>query len=1037
MGWTKEQQQAIEQFGHNILVSAGAGSGKTAVLTARVMHHLKQGMKIEEMLILTFTKAAAAEMKERIRLAIKKEGNLSDALNNIDQAYITTFDSFALSIVKKYHYLLNLPSNPSITDDPLLKLLKKRCMSTVFTSLYEQEDQEFLEMIDNFCGKDDEELQELLLTIAQKLEEIYDISNYLDNLYQKYLEPLTLNDYLTKYEQLVKQEYVVIKEEINRFSHISPKEYLEKINITFAAFEDCQTYDDFYALKSIKLPILPRGVDEEVKFGKEKINNELKKLKDLLRHGPKETMEDDYRQMNETILPVISILKKYFQIYNEEKTNCGYFDFQTIAMLALKILEEYPFALDELKNSFQEIMVDEYQDTNDIQEKFLQLLGKDNIYMVGDIKQSIYRFRNANPSLFKAKYLSYTELQGGEKIDLVKNFRSRKEVLNNINLIFNPIMDQNLGGADYFQTHQMVFGNLNYDLLDIASQSHQMQILTYPTKIEEPFSNAELEAFLIGRDIQKRINEKEQVVDKATNNLRNITYQDFCILIDRTREFPLYRRIFHYLGIPLTVLKDEVLSTNIHFLTIKHCFVLLNKLATKEYDYEFRLSLISLMRSFLFEESDTVIHQIFNEKKYFETTPIQVLKTILPGINSKNLTEIYDEILEKTDYYNHLLSIGDIEQSLIVLTKLKEFTKNAAQIGYSYQDFSNYLNETISSNLEIKYSYHEDALDSVKIMTIHKSKGLEFPYCYFSGLDKKFNIREMKERFIWDKKYGLTVPIMKEGIKECFVKDLIKSNYVKEEISERIRLLYVALTRAKEKMIFVTPSFTNEEISKEEGIIVQNTRLAYRSFFDTIKSISSYIKDYLTPISLEDISPTKKYLQKKTIEDLHLESQPIVYNEKPLSKEIISKETYSKTNINIISEEEYQNIQLGLKFHEILEDFDFHHPNFSLCPNSFWQEKLKQMYQQNLIQDNLNSEFYQEYEFFFNESSKISHGIIDLFIVTPTKVILIDYKLKYVLDNAYLKQLKGYKEYLETQFTLPIETYLYSILDGKFTFISI
>ena len=207
-------------------------------------------------------------------------------------------------------------------------------------------------------------------------------------------------------------------------------------------------------------------------------------------------------------------------------------------------------------------MIDEYQDTNDIQENFISMIENNNVYMVGDIKQSIYRFRNANPYIFKNKYDSYADNDGGLKIDLVKNFRSREEVLDNINEIFNYIMDNDIGGAEYHESHEMVFGNNSYIEEGKTEQEYNMEILEYHYDKDSKYTKEEIEIFTIADDIINKISNKFKVFDKDEKLLRDITYNDFVILMDRTTDFDLYKKIFEYKGIPLTLYKDDKLNNS-------------------------------------------------------------------------------------------------------------------------------------------------------------------------------------------------------------------------------------------------------------------------------------------------------------------------------------------------------------------------------------------------------------------------------------------------------------------------------------------
>ncbi len=1023
MGFTKEQQLAINEIGKNIIVSAGAGSGKTAVLTARVINHLQRGIHIHELLILTFTKAAAGEMKERIRNAIKKDDSLKEELKTIDQAYITTFDSFALSLVKKYHYLLNLPQNPKITDETLIRLLRINCLKQVFNDLYEEENFDFLEMVDTFCIKDDSSLFSEILNIATKIETIPDIFNYLETDNQDF------SLLFKEYQDLVYSKREELKSVLEEFSYQVDQDYFEKVRASLQPIFDATDYEEIRLVLSIKIPSVPRGSDEEVKIAKEKVANKYKELVEMFRYGDEDCFEKDFLQYQHWQKVLKMILQKYFTLYLELKKANAYYDFETIAHYSLQLLQEFPNVLEEVKSSFKEIMVDEYQDTNDLQEAFIKLLENDNVYMVGDIKQSIYRFRNANPYIFKTKYDAYTNGKGGMKIDLLKNFRSRDEVLQNINLIFNPLMDDYLGGANYLASHQMNFGNLTYETVR-GPQSYQMEINTYPLAKDLDFKKEEIEAFFVVNDILKRIKNKEQVFDKNTNQLRDITYQDFCILMDRTTDFNLYRKIFQYKQVPLTLFKDEILSDNIHFILIKNFFVILTKLKDHNFDYDFKISYLSLARSFLFEEKDLDIEEIVLNHKWYDSKVIKCLKDILKGIDGKVLPDIIDEILVKTNYYEKLIKIGNIEDSIYILEKMKDFANQASEFGYNYVTFCDYLDSIIKEGLQVKYSLTTESLNSVKIMTIHKSKGLEFSYCYFTGLYKKFNLSELKEKFLWDNHYGFITPVSKEGIQDIFIKDLVKNNFYREEISEKIRLFYVALTRAKEKMVFVLPESQTEFYPKNDGVIKNEIRMKYRSFADFLNSLS-FLKNYQTKIDYQDLGLTKDYLKNVKKDQIFSSTGKIEVQELPKIETFKETQVFSQPITFLVDKETKINLELGIKIHEILQFLNFKNPDFDLINDSFLKEKVQNFWHQELIQQNLDGKFYQEYEF-YEEGEELHHGIIDLFIENKQEIILIDYKLEKTSNDHYLLQLNGYRNYLQKTFNKPVKMYLYSILNNQF-----
>ena len=456
--WTIEQEQAINEKGSNIIVSAGAGSGKTAVLSERVIRILKEGVHVNELLILTFTKKAAFEMKERIRTKISKEESLREELDYLDSSYITTFDSFALSIVKKYNYLLNISKNISIIDASIIDLVKNKIIDNIFDKLYEENNPKFLNLIDKLTIKNDKDIKKYILNINRYLDLKYDKNEYLNNYISDYYNESNINSLFSLYEEIVFSKVKEIDKLLTILSNYLDTDYMNKLYDSVNSLLNSTDYDSVRNNSLVKLPQLPRGSEEEAKTVKEQISDLIKEVNDLTTYSKNELIDNllSTKDFIEIIIAIINLLDKDINNY---KLDNNLYEFTDISKMAIKVLKDNDEVKDELKYFFKEIMIDEYQDTNDLQDIFISMIDNHNVYMVGDIKQSIYRFRNANPYLFKTKYDDYSKNINGLKIDLTKNFRSREQVINNINLIFSDIMTNSLGGAEYKDSHKMVFGN--------------------------------------------------------------------------------------------------------------------------------------------------------------------------------------------------------------------------------------------------------------------------------------------------------------------------------------------------------------------------------------------------------------------------------------------------------------------------------------------------------------------------------------------------------------------------------------------------
>lgn len=1021
--WTEDQTKAIQNEGKNIIVSAGAGSGKTAVLTERVLRKLREGININELLILTFTKAAAQEMKDRIRKEIRKDSSLKRQLELIDASYITTFDSFALSILKKYHYLKNISPNISVADSSLIKLEKEKIIDNVFDNLYKEENKQFLKLIKDFCVKDDTEIKNYILSIDDKLGLQINQNSYIETYKEKYMSKDKIDLDIKKYVLLIEEKIEELKDATNKLSLLCDGTYIEKIYDLLNPLLNSKTYDEFVQNMDIKLPSLPRGSEEEIKKAKEKINDIIKEIKSMCHFSNEEEIYNKILLTYDYITIIFDIVKEIDNALNTFKQKNNFFEFNDIIKMSINIIECNPSVKLEIKNSLKEIMIDEYQDTNDLQEYFISLISNNNVYMVGDIKQSIYRFRNANPNIFKSKYDKYSLLDGGEKIDLNKNFRSRDEVLKNINLIFDKIMTDSIGGADYTNGHQMVFGNNTYEI-NKPNQNYHMDIYTYDLdKKSSPFTEEEIEFFFVAHDIKEKIDHHFQVFDKDLKTYRDITYNDFVILMDKSTSFVLAKKILEYNKIPLIICRDDIITENYDLLVIRNIIRLAIKQKNNEYDTEYKYLFVSLARSFIFEYSDEQIFKLIKEDKYRDDLIINKIKNIIVNIDNQSISDFLNVIINEFNLEESYIKIGDINNCLIRLEYLFNTAESLENIGYTIYDFNKYLSDITEKKYDIKVASSESG-SGVKIMTIHKSKGLEFPICYFVGMNKSFNMHDIKEKFILTNNYGLIAPYYENGIGQTIYMDLLKNDYLVDEISEKIRLLYVALTRAKEKIIIVVPN-TDKQI---------NSIKKCKSFANFLTFIDDKIDNFKTKIDIDSLNISKLYNNVK-IDNYQskLSNSGVILEKQILNtfENSTQNEKFSKNIHSLISYKDKQNMEYGIKFHEILEMIDFKNPSLDVIKDVFMKNKIIKFLNNDILKNLDDATIYKESEFMYEKDNILYHGIIDLMIERNDTIDIIDYKLMHTTDDAYLKQLNGYKEYIKNIKCKKVNIYLYSIIDEK------
>ena len=1025
MNFTEEQRQAIFEDGKNIIVSAGAGSGKTAVLTERVKQKLLNGIHVNELLVLTFTNAASLEMKDRIRRAILSTPKILEEANYIDGAYICTFDSFSLSILKKYHTEANISSDISVCDEVIIDIEKQKILDEIFDEYYILSSKKFLKLIRDFCLKDDKDLKDDILNAYKKIELKYDKEFYLDNYSNLELSKDKIDYYVSLYMDLLYGLQKNIRDLIVELHNYFEDDFVLKMEDNFSKLLNASSYDDF--LKSLDYSSLrvPKNSSEEGKRIKQTIFDIAKSIKEYCVYESVSFMTEEYKSTFSNIEIIVEILKKFDKRLDLYKKKNNLYTFTDISRLAIKIVSLNEDIRVELRDSFKEILVDEYQDTSDLQEKFISLISSNNVYMVGDIKQSIYRFRNANPSLFMEKYDLYKDPKYGLKIDLLNNFRSRREVLNNINSIFDLIMDQEIGGADYKESHRMIFGNTSYDKEFKTSQNNDMDILVYDLEKLGKLTKSEEEAFIIGYDILNKINNNYLVFDKDKKILRKVEYKDFVILLEKSHDFLLYKKVFEYLHIPINIHKDESFKKDDDSLVIRNLFRLLICIKQKRYDNEFRYTFTSISRSFLWNSDDSLIYDLICNDEIFESVLYKKCLELVNYIDKYSLSEYFLYVVNSFDYNSKILSLSNIKSFRIRLEYFYNLCVNYENIGKTIYDFCDILNNIFENDYDLKFNVFNENNNSVSIMTIHKSKGLEFPICYFGGFSSLFSKMDLKERIIYDNKYGFILPKVDNYYKDTFLKTIYKNNYLKEDISERIRLLYVALTRAREKIIIVIPK--QEEDIFVSDIVPMYIREKYNSFLSIIKSIYSILLPYIKEV---DIVGSLDYLtNKNSNKELEKGKDSLLVEEINIDTNEIIKTHYSKDQLHLINTDEYNTLEFGSIVHNILETINFN--NYDLDKynvSNLVKEKINNFLNSSFMKNKLSNKMYKEYEFIDDNS----HGIIDLIIDCIDHLEIIDYKLKNIDDLSYDKQLLGYKSYLEKKTKRKVKCYLYSIFDEEY-----
>ena len=1051
MSFTENQSKAIFEDGKNILVSAGAGSGKTAVLTERILEKLKKGVSLDNLVVLTFTNAAAFEMKARVKSKllneVKNNNSLLKEIDKIDSSLICTFDSFALFIVKKYSYLINLDSNISIADNIIMDIKKKEIIDNIFLEMYENKDENFYRLIDLFTVKDDKKIKDIIYKLSIKLESITNKEEYLNNYINDYYNENKINEFIKKYEDIIINKKNNIIDNLELLSYQMEDEKLEawynKVYENLSILKDKKTYDDIKDNFPIKLTPFTRLKDydlEEIKKIYVNIKEDFTFLKENLDYKNKNEMLEEYLSTKNIVKIIIDILYKLNKYLMDFKEKNNIFEFSDIMRFAINILENNESIREEFKNNINEIMVDEYQDTNNINDYLIKLLASNNIYMVGDVKQSIYGFRDANPSIFMDKYENFSKHINGMKIDLAENFRSKKEVLYVVNEIFDKTMDLEIGGAEYTNGHQMIPSDKS--VRKDNEINHDLEVLSYK---KGDYKNNVTEAFIIGNDILSKIDSGDTIYDKNLDLNRKLEFKDFTIIMDRNSDFELYKQVFTYLKIPVILNKDDVFLDSDEIYVIKNILKLIYFIKEKKcLDTSFSHPFLSVCRSFvcnykdedifdlvsLSKQKEKPIYNIFKESLIFSDLYNKLIN-IVKQLDSLTISELLYKVIIDFDFYRKINEIGDVYLYSNKLDLLISSVNNLESFNYNLSDLIVYLDSAHENNLDIRLSLKTDEANGVSMTNIHKSKGLEYPVCYYSGLFKTYSKEEFKDKFMFSTSLGFIVPIFHEGIKETFMKKLYKFDYLEKDKSEKLRLFYVALTRAREKMIFVL----NLEDSEKEYEIVNNKvvkkqRENYNSFYDILESVKKVLLNYKKTINLEDINITNDYLvSSKNNMDLKFDNTDFNFIKKDINLEKLNTSGYS-TPANLVSLEDKDKMLLGNKIHEYLELVDFNNKDEDYIKyniDDFYQNKINKLLSLDFM--NLdNSIYHKEYNFMYNDKE----GIIDLLIETDDLLIIVDYKLKEINKEKYFNQIKGYKEYLNYISNKEVQGYLYSIIDEKY-----
>ncbi|MDY4574680.1 MAG: helicase-exonuclease AddAB subunit AddA [Intestinibacter sp.] len=1054
--WTIEQQNVIDSRGGNLLVAAAAGSGKTAVLVERIIQMiLNEDLKIDidKLLVVTFTNAAASEMRERIGDAISKKldenpenEHLQDQLVLLNKASITTIHSFCLEVIKSNFHKINLDPNFRIGDETECSLMKLEAIDETFDMLYEKNDEEFCYLVDCYAEKrGDTNLQKLILSIysfvmaspypkvwLRESAEDFNVDESFDFATSKWAKAIleTVKIQIEGIEKSI-QKAIEDVEDIDELMTFTDKLRIEheKIKDISTACETSWT-EAHDKISNIKFENYAKGVKripkdapfyiKEEKDKAKKIRDNAKKSIEKIRgsvfNKSYEDLNDEIRFLYPVVKSLSDVVLIFEEIYSQKKREKGIIDFNDIEHFALRILTETDengeFLFDkngrnipsdialEYRDKFYEIFIDEYQDSNQVQEVILSTIAKQkepNRFMVGDVKQSIYRFRQAKPEIFLQKYATYdTDLSSNyKKIMLYKNFRSRKEVVDSVNYIFEHIMSESLGEIEYNEEERL---NLGASFEDIDDEK---VILGGPTEIhlmekkveevenpeeeeadEEDLDASQIEARMVGKVIKDILKpnengERMQVFDKRLGMYRDVDYKDIVILLRATSAWaPVFAEELINMDIPTYA---DIGQGYFDTMEIQVIMSYLKVIDNPMQD----IPLIAILRSpiYGFTPEDFIDIRVVDKKvSFYEAMKIFVgekidVQEVVVEDEQQDLdgeVEIQDDI---DDYYQNIDcedfvcdEDDDLEEESPLKNKVRRFLDDLKELqeksmymstdeflwyiytnsGYyaycgalpggsqrqanlrilferakqfeetSFKGIFNFINfisklKKSNSDMGSAKTLGENA-NVVRIMSIHKSKGLEFPIVICSGMGRNFNTMDFRNDVLYHHAlgYGPQIVDFERRISyPSIAKEALKCKINIENISEEMRILYVALTRAKEKLI-ITGSVRDIEknvhkwssnISREKAVSKYDI-LNGKNYLDwmmpalikheDLKSIRE-MYNISTDISLEDESKWSIKTWKK--EDIDFERQ-----EKEGIREILDNMDLSENNTEYYGE---------------------------------------------------------------------------------------------------------------------------------------
>ena len=938
MGFTDEQIQVINSRDKNLIVSAAAGSGKTAVLTERIVRRIvERKTSIDRMLIVTFTNASAREMRDRIGKRLREElakdpgdSNIRKQIAILHTAQITTIDSFCLFILKNHFEEIGIDPAFSIGNEGELKELQDEAFDDALEQAFKEAKPSFLNLVEMYAPKGKYgTFKDIVIKLATTVDSTPFPFDTLEKCIVKDIEDVWdlgfvhfIEDYENEFLMEALNEYYYVKD-LTEGSALS-KHYDEacaEISFVNSLLENGFEFRSRAFLSHEKIKLL---------YGGKKFNEEETEIKqdadEYIKHAGK--ILDDLKKEFHYITPeqfeeltkggylvtnaLIEFVISYMKLFDSKKRDKCVISFSDMEHMALDILVENNNGILSptqtaltYRDYYDEVMIDEYQDSNDVQETILSIISKDeettgNRFMVGDIKQSIYGFRHAKPEIFKEKCERYEKDDTGknERINLTRNFRSRKEVIDAVNFVFERCMKDNVGGISYDKNERLYLGLEDYP---ISPSDNKAELLYVDDKEfqEDPnyqsFDKDDIEPIMVAKRIRELVDQNTKVYDKKTNSMRDMKYSDIAILMrsmSGNRDV-LFQKALKDEGIPAYVISKT------GYYSATEVQLILNFLSIVDNPRQ-DLPLLNVMHSFIggfSEEEIARIRKYGKKKRLIDSMYLYIIEgddeSIKDRINHftedidelrkhsmyMSASEMLREIYDKYEYTAMVSSLPGGEQRLANVKFLLETADEFENQGiYCIHDFVKYIEKLKARQDMGEANMLDENADVVRIMTIHKSKGLEFPICFVSSMHTKF--RSATDDILYDEEFGIgseTFNLEKRTKSSSPVWNAIHVKEYIEALGEEIRILYVAMTRAREKLIMTGRLYKNVDSREELSFVnMLNAESFMELVYPLIKENSELftIKKY-EPSDFETsgiVNEVERESQRKELENIEAKS---------------------------------------------------------------------------------------------------------------------------------------------------------------------